>query len=115
MSEETSTLQLPRGTAQREPGLPPWLPYGSPAACLWRLLACASAFRVVFLSWGWLWGGWGEWGRDVVTIFCCFLKVAVLKPKRERRPKEEPGKTERAFRRSRVGFGTVALCESVFR
>ena len=107
--------QVARGTARRELGLPPWLPNGSPVACLWRRLASASAFRVVFLSWDWRWGGWGEWGRDVVTIFCCFLKVAVLKPKRERCPEEEPGKTEWAFWGSRVGFSTVALCKWVSR
>ena len=61
-------------------------------------------------QWGGVNGGAtsGQWGRLGVLIFHVFFGAPVLKPKRERRPKEEIGKTERPIWCSRVGLSTVA-------
>ena len=50
-------------------------------------------------------------GNGVVvgpTVFSKIFGPSVLKPKRERRPKEETRKIERSFRCSRVGLSTIA-------
>ena len=59
--------------------------------------------------------GGGQARNERTRCLGRFFQPTVLKPKRERRHREEHRRTERAFRCSRVGFSTVALRKSLFR
>ena len=50
----------------------------------------------------------GQWGSSGADRFSKIFGPSVLKPKRERRPKEETRKIERSFRCSCVGLSTIA-------